>query len=142
MAIDENHARIIYSYGKDGTAREEGWLAAIGYGFEGRTESAARYLLRSDDAHTVTTRMVVAGRGRDGCVSRPIAAPSCLPVPASRSKQRVDLAGNLRRCYSPINQRLVSFEQIDHRVLYQCGGRSACDFRLQPLVRKCRHKAS
>ena len=61
MAIDENHARIIYSYGKDGTAREEWWLAAIGYGFARRTEPEACYLLRADDAHTVTTRMVAAG---------------------------------------------------------------------------------
>ena len=113
MAIDENHARIIYSYGKDETELEEWWLAAFGDGFERRTESAARYRLRADDAHTVTTRMVAAGRGRDGCVSRPIAAPACLPVPASLSKQRVDRVGNPRRCCSLINQRLDPFGQIN-----------------------------
>ena len=64
---------------------------------------------QADDAHTVTTRMVAAGRGRDGCVSRPIAAPSCLSVPASLSKQRLNRAENLRRCRSPISQRLVPF---------------------------------
>jgi hypothetical protein len=48
--------------GKHGTELEEWWLAAFGYGFEKLTESEARYLLRADDAYTITTRIVAAER--------------------------------------------------------------------------------
>lgn len=51
--------------GKYGTELEEWWLAAFGYGFERLTESEARYLIRADDAHTITTRIVAAERSRD-----------------------------------------------------------------------------
>ena len=48
--------------GKYGTELEEWWLATFGYGFERLTESEARYLVRADDAHTITTRIVAAER--------------------------------------------------------------------------------
>jgi hypothetical protein len=53
------------SRGKDGSELEEWWLATFGYGFERLTESEARYLLRADDAHTITTRIVAAERSGD-----------------------------------------------------------------------------
>lgn len=48
--------------GKYGTELEEWWVAAFGYSFERLTESEARYLIRADDAHTITTRIVAAER--------------------------------------------------------------------------------
>ena len=51
--------------GKYGRELEEWWMAAFGYGFERLTESEARYLIRADNAHTVTTRIVAAGRSGD-----------------------------------------------------------------------------
>ena len=51
--------------GKYGTELEEWWLAAFGYGFERLTESEARYLIRADDAHTITTRIIAAERSRN-----------------------------------------------------------------------------
>ena len=51
--------------GKYGTELEEWWLATFGYGFERLTESEARYLLRADDAHTITTRIAAAERSRN-----------------------------------------------------------------------------
>ncbi len=51
--------------GKYGTELEKWWLATFGYGFERLTESEARYLIRADDAHTLTTRIVAAERSRD-----------------------------------------------------------------------------
>lgn len=50
---------------KYGTELEEWWLATFGYGFERLTESEARYLIRADDAHTLTTRIVAAERSGD-----------------------------------------------------------------------------
>ncbi len=51
--------------GKYGTELEEWWIAAFGYGFGRLTESEARYLIRADDAYTITARIAAAGRGRD-----------------------------------------------------------------------------
>src|SRR5207249_11182772 len=51
--------------GKYGRELEEWWLATFGYGFERLTESEARYLIRADDAYTITTRIAAAGRSGD-----------------------------------------------------------------------------
>lgn len=51
--------------GKYGSELEQWWVATFGYGFERLTESEARYLIRADDADTITTRIVAAGGGRD-----------------------------------------------------------------------------
>jgi hypothetical protein len=45
---------------KHGNELEEWWLATFGYGFEGLTESEARYLSRAEDAHAISTRIVAA----------------------------------------------------------------------------------
>lgn len=45
---------------KHGRELEEWWIATFGYGFERLTESEARYLARSPDAHTIRTRLAAA----------------------------------------------------------------------------------
>jgi hypothetical protein len=50
---------------KHGTELEQWWIATFGYSFERLTESEARYLTRSDDAHTVSARIVAARREGD-----------------------------------------------------------------------------
>jgi hypothetical protein len=45
---------------KHGRELEEWWFATFGYGFERLTESEARYLTRSPDAHTIRTRLIAA----------------------------------------------------------------------------------
>jgi len=50
---------------KHGNKLEEWWVAAFGYSFERLTESEARYLSRSDDAVTVSTRITAARRAGD-----------------------------------------------------------------------------
>jgi hypothetical protein len=47
---------------KHGTRIEEWWAATYGYSFERLTESEARYLTRSDDANTISTRIADARR--------------------------------------------------------------------------------
>jgi hypothetical protein len=54
---------------KYGSELEQWWIDTFGYGFERLTESEARYLSRSDDAHTVSTRIVAARRKRDSGIS-------------------------------------------------------------------------
>jgi hypothetical protein len=39
---------------------EQWWIAAFGYGFEKLTESKARYLLRGDNAHAISARIVAS----------------------------------------------------------------------------------
>lgn len=50
---------------KHGNELEQWWSAAFGFGFERLTESEARYLVRSDDADTISARIVAARRERD-----------------------------------------------------------------------------
>jgi hypothetical protein len=50
---------------KHGPELETWWHAAFGYGFDRLTESEARYLIRVDDAHAVSTRIVAASRSRN-----------------------------------------------------------------------------
>lgn len=50
---------------RHGNELEQWWLAAFGYSFERLTESEARYLIRSDDAHAVATRIVAARAAGD-----------------------------------------------------------------------------
>lgn len=50
---------------KHGAQLEEWWIATFGYGFERLTESEARYLTRSDDAHAIPERLAAARRTRD-----------------------------------------------------------------------------
>lgn len=50
---------------KHGRELEEWWIATFGYGFEKLTESEARYLARSKDAHTIRARLAAAGGARD-----------------------------------------------------------------------------
>jgi hypoxanthine-guanine phosphoribosyltransferase len=47
---------------KHGQELEDWWHAAFGFGFDGLTESEARYLLRADHAHTITERVAAAMR--------------------------------------------------------------------------------
>jgi hypothetical protein len=47
---------------KHGKRIEEWWAATYGYSFERLTESEARYLTRSDDANTISTRIADARR--------------------------------------------------------------------------------
>ncbi|MBI4601409.1 MAG: phosphoribosyltransferase [Planctomycetes bacterium] len=51
--------------GKHGPELETWWHAAFGYGFDRLTESEARYLIRADDAHAISTRIVAASRSRN-----------------------------------------------------------------------------
>lgn len=46
---------------KHGRELEEWWITTFGYGFERRTESEARYLTRSPDAHRIRARLAAAG---------------------------------------------------------------------------------
>jgi hypoxanthine phosphoribosyltransferase len=50
---------------KHGNELEQWWAATFGYGFERLTESEARYLTRSDDAHAISARIVAARRKGD-----------------------------------------------------------------------------
>lgn len=50
---------------KHGNEFEQWWTAAFGYGFEKLTESEARYLLRADNAHAISARIVAAVRTGD-----------------------------------------------------------------------------
>lgn len=45
---------------KHGSELEQWWHSTFGYGFERLTESEARYLLRGNDAHTISARLVAA----------------------------------------------------------------------------------
>jgi hypothetical protein len=45
---------------KHGNELEQWWHDAFGFGFERLTESEARYLIRSDDAYTITERIIAA----------------------------------------------------------------------------------
>jgi hypothetical protein len=46
---------------KHGKEIENWWLENCGYGFEGLTESEARYLVRAEDAHTIRAKLAAAG---------------------------------------------------------------------------------
>ncbi len=50
---------------KHGNELEQWWADTFGYRFEKLTESEARYLVRSDDAHTISARIVAARRAGD-----------------------------------------------------------------------------
>lgn len=50
---------------KHGRELEEWWVANFGYGLERLTESEAKYLTRSNDVNTITTRIAAARRGGD-----------------------------------------------------------------------------
>jgi hypothetical protein len=50
--------------GKHGEV-ETGWQARFGYGFDRLTESEARYLVRTEDAHTIRSRIAEAGCAAD-----------------------------------------------------------------------------
>lgn len=50
---------------RHGDALERWWADTFGYGFEGLTESEARYLTRADDADAIAARVVAARRRRD-----------------------------------------------------------------------------
>lgn len=54
---------------KHGDELEKWWTNTFGYGFEKLTESEARYLIRADDADSITKRIVAARRKRDSSVS-------------------------------------------------------------------------
>ncbi len=50
---------------KHGNEFEQWWIAAFGYGFEKLTESEARYLLRADNAHAISARIIASVRKGD-----------------------------------------------------------------------------
>lgn len=50
---------------KHGNELDLWWSATFGFGFESLTESEARYLIRGNDAHSITTRIIAATRKRD-----------------------------------------------------------------------------
>lgn len=50
---------------KHGSEFEEWWTFTFGYGFERLTESEARYLIRADNAHTISERIIAAERKGD-----------------------------------------------------------------------------
>ena len=45
---------------------ENWWRERFGFGFEALTQSEARYLARTEDAHTIRDRIAAAGQGQDG----------------------------------------------------------------------------
>ncbi len=47
---------------KHGSELEQWWANTFGYSFEKLTESEARYLIRADDAHAISTRIIAARR--------------------------------------------------------------------------------
>ncbi len=51
--------------GQHGEELENWWKERFGYGFEGLTESEARYLERSDDVDTIRDRILAAAQERD-----------------------------------------------------------------------------
>ena len=51
---------------KHGQEIENWWRASFGYGFEGLTESEARYLLRAEDADTIRRKLAQAGFASNG----------------------------------------------------------------------------
>jgi hypothetical protein len=48
---------------KHGSELEQWWIATFGYSFEKLTESEARYLIRADNAHAISAR-IIAARGK------------------------------------------------------------------------------
>jgi hypothetical protein len=54
---------------KHGNELEKWWTDTFGYGFERLNESEARYLIRADDAQSITERITAARRKRDNNVS-------------------------------------------------------------------------